>query len=662
MRAKLFPNRKMSMKAECDIHNLNLAEHDRFTAYDDYLFRQGRHYFLYEKFGARYFHDKSGGRTRFRVWAPGAKRIWVVGEANDWKTEHGFALRPSALGVWEGAADKWRPGQAYKYLIDTGKASLWRADPFARSYESPLNGNVLICDSSYVWHDDIWMSERKKKVFSQEAINIYELHLGSWKRPEDSKRQFYSYRELSDILPAYLNDLNYTHVEFLPITEHPFYGSWGYQSIGYFAPTNRYGSPDDLKTLIDSLHEAGIGVILDWVPSHFPEDTIGLKYFDGSHQFDYEDPRLGYHEDWGSYIFDYGKGEVVSFLISSAMFWVKEFHFDAIRVDAVASMLYRDYSRTHNNWLPNCDGGRENFEAIDFLKTLNHSIHSECPGVFMIAEESTDWPHVTSRHQANSLNFDLKWDMGWMHDTLSYFYLDPIHRKFHQNNLTFRSLYETSEFFLLSLSHDEVVYGKKSLVSKMPGDTWQKFANLRLLYSYMMALPGKKLLFMGSEFAQWSEWNHDCALDWSALSKDEHRCMMGFVRELNALYIDLPALHASDYRDDGFEWIDARDVDQSIISFIRRDTAVNQIVVCLFNFTPVTRSKYRLGVPSKGPWYELLNSDGRVFGGSGASSNESVMSEAISCHHRPYSLCLDVPPLAALYLIWEGDHADKASI
>lgn len=641
---------------------------DRLSAYDEYLFKQGRHYLLYEKFGARYLDGsldrQSGGKTRFRVWAPHAKKICVVGQINDWQPDKGFVLVPEAPGVWKGVFDGWQPGQAYKYVIDTGSDLLWRSDPFARFYASPLNGNVLIYKSTYKWLDDVWMSRRKKLEFSNEAINIYELHIGSWQRPEDGHRQFYSYKDLCDVLPSYLKDLNYTHVEFLPITEHPFYGSWGYQSIGYFAPTNRYGSPDDLKSLIDCLHQAGIGVILDWVPSHFPEDTTGLKYFDGSHQFDYQDPRLGYHKEWGSFVFDYGKGEVVSFLLSSAMFWLKEFHFDGIRVDAVASMLYRDYSRPHNQWLPNCYGGRENLEAIEFLQSLNQSIHNECPGVLMIAEESTNWAHVTTRQSITSpsLGFDLKWDMGWMHDTLNYFSLDPIHRKYHQNNLTFRSLYQGSEFFLLSLSHDEVVYGKKSLVSKMPGDLWQKFANLRLLYSYMMALPGKKLLFMGSEFGQLSEWNHDTSLDWSSTLRNEHQGMMNFVRELNGLYLDLPALHVMDYQREGFDWIDTSDIDQSIISFIRQAKGINQVVLCLFNFTPVPRSNYRVGVPFKGTWFEILNSDACLFWGSGSGENKRVMAECIGSHLKPYSLCLDIPPLAALYMIWEGHDADEASI
>jgi 1,4-alpha-glucan branching enzyme len=618
---------------------------------DLFLFNEGSHYRLYEKLGAHPMTVEGSKGTYFAVWAPNARQVSVIGEFNNWnKSCH--PLRPKGQsGIWEGFVPGVRKGTIYKYYIVShhGDYSVEKADPFAFYAETPPKTASIVWDLDYSWGDQAWMDKRRSRNALHAPIAIYEVHLGSWMRvPEEGNRPL-TYRELAPRLAEYLQQTGFTHVEFLPVMEHPFYGSWGYQTTGYFAPTSRYGTPRDFMYLVDYLHQHDIGVIVDWVPSHFPNDEHGLGYFDGTHLYEHADPRKGVHPDWNSFVFNYGRHEVRSFLLSNAMFWLDKYHVDGLRIDAVASMLYLDYGRKEGEWIPNQYGGRENLEAVAFLRRLNEAIYQEKPDVQTIAEESTAWPMVSRPTYVGGLGFGLKWDMGWMHDTLEYMAKDPIYRRYHHNNLTFRLLYAFFENFILPLSHDEVVHGKGSLLGKMPGDDWHKFANLRLLLGYMYAQPGKKLLFMGGEFGQWREWAHDESLDWHLLQYAPHSGLRHWVTDLNRLYRRESALHQLDFDPAGFEWIDCNDVENSVVSFVRKGHNAQDIVLVVCNFTPVTRLGYRVGVPSPGFWKELLNSDAREYGGSGQGNLGGVEAEAVPSHGRPCSLNITLPPLAALF-------------
>jgi 1,4-alpha-glucan branching enzyme len=626
----------------------DLAPGTALTDHDVYLFREGTHTRLYEKLGSRVSHDGKETGTAFAVWAPNAEAVSVIGDFNGWdRARHRLVARGDGSGIWEGFVAGVGPGARYKYHV----ASRYRGyradkgDPFAFAWEAPPQTASRVWDLGYDWGDGDWMAARRARNALTAPLSIYEMHLGSWRRRDGSA--FLTYRELAAELPAYLGDLGFTHVEFLPLTEHPFYGSWGYQTTGYFAPTARYGTPQDFMYLVDRLHHHGIGVILDWVPSHFPGDEHGLAYFDGTHLYEHADPRQGYHPDWSSYIFNYGRNEVRAVLASSARFWLDKYHADGLRVDAVASMLYLDYGRQGGEWVPNRFGGRENLEAIEFLRHVNEAVYRDFPGVQTIAEESTAWPMVSRPTYVGGLGFGLKWNMGWMHDTLAYMARDPIHRRHHQGEITFSIWYAFSENFVLPLSHDEVVYGKRSLLSKMPGDDWQRFANLRLLLGYMWTHPGKKLLFMGGEFGQWREWNHDQSLDWHLLDQAPHRQTQQWVRDLNALYRAEPALHASDCSAAGFEWIDTGDAAQSVLSYLRRaDDGATILVAC--NFTPIPRQNYRLGVPNGGFWRELLNSDATCYGGSGQGNLGGIEAAPVAAAGRNHSLNVTLPPLGVV--------------
>jgi 1,4-alpha-glucan branching enzyme len=628
------------------------AEIGLLTDQDLYLFNEGRNYRTYEKLGSHLTSVGGENGTSFSVWAPNAREVTVIGSFNGWDpSSHPLRARGSS-GIWEGFVPEVSKGAIYKFHIVSQQHGFVvdKADPFGVFHEKPPRTASVVWDLEYQWADEDWMKNRRGKNSLQAPISIYEVHLGSWMRvPEEHNRPL-SYREIAPRLADYAQHMHFTHVQLLPVMEHPFYGSWGYQTTGYFAPTARYGTPQDFMYLADYLHQRGIGVILDWVPSHFPSDEHGLAYFDGTHLFEHADSRQGFHPDWKTFIFNYGRNEVRSFLLSSAMFWLDKYHADGLRVDAVASMLYLDYSRKENEWLPNRYGGRENLEAIDFLRQLNQEVYKEYPGIQTIAEESTSWPMVSRPIYLGGLGFGLKWDMGWMHDTLKYFALDPIHRKYHHNTLTFRMLYGFTENFVLPLSHDEVVYGKGSLIQKMAGDEWQKFANLRLLFGYMYAQPGKKLIFMGDEFAQVREWAHDGGLDWQVLQYPFHRGLQSWLEQLNRLYGSEPALHELDTDPRGFEWIDCNDNAASTLSLLRKGKASGQNVAVVCNFTPVPRIGYRLGVPTGGFWRELLNSDAKEYGGSGMGNFGGVLAEEQPVHGRPFSLNLTLPPLAALFL------------
>jgi 1,4-alpha-glucan branching enzyme len=622
------------------------------TEQDLYLFNQGRDYRAYEKLGAHLTSvgDQSG--ASFSVWAPNARAVSVIGSFNGWNPlSHPLRVRESS-GIWEGFIPGVIKGSVYKFHIVSRNNGFVvdKADPFGFWHEKPPRTASVVWDLDYQWADHDWMQNREGRNSLHAPISIYEVHLGSWMRvPEENNRSL-SYREMAPRLADYAQRMNFTHVELLPVMEHPFYGSWGYQTTGYFAPTARYGTPQDFMYLVDCLHDRGIAVILDWVPSHFPTDEHGLAYFDGTHLFEHSDARQGFHPDWKTLIFNYGRDEVRSFLLSSAMFWLDKYHVDGLRVDAVASMLYLDYSRKEGEWLPNKYGGRENLEAIEFLRQFNIEAYKEYPGIQTFAEESTSWPMVSRPIYLGGLGFGLKWDMGWMHDTLEYFAHDPIHRKYHHNQLTFRMLYSFTENFVLPLSHDEVVHGKGSLIGKMPGDEWQKFANLRLLFAYMYAQPGKKLLFMGDEFGQVREWAHDSSLDWDVLQYPVHHGLQSWVEQLNWLYAREPALHDFDADPNGFEWIDCNDNAASTISLLRKSRSPSQNIVVVCNFTPIPRLNYRLGVPAGGFWREILNSDAKEYGGSGMGNLGGVLAEEQPVHGRPFSLNLTLPPLGALFL------------
>ena len=571
----------------------------------------------------------------------------MVGDFNAWDPAGApMTMRADSSGVWECFVPDARHGQRYKYYLSWPGGEGERADPFALFSEGPPATASIIWDLHYDWEDGDWMADRAGRNGLESPWSVYEVHLGSWRR--DEQGEFMNYRRIAHELADYVRDAGFTHVEIMPVAEHPFYGSWGYQSTGYFAPSSRYGCPQDFRYFVDYLHRQGIGVILDWVPGHFPTDVHGLANFDGTALFEHADPRQGFHPEWKSAIFNYGRYEVAGFLICNAMYWIREFHLDGLRVDGVASMLYLDYSRPHDQWVPNRFGGRENLAAIELLQELNKTVYEEFPDVQTIAEESTSWPMVSKPVYLGGLGFGLKWNMGWMNDSLTYMELDPIFRKFHHNLLTFALWYAYAENFVLPLSHDEVVYGKKSLISKMPGDYWHKMAGLRALFGYMFGLPGKKLLFMGAEFGQWREWNHDLQLDWDLLNFPAHDGIRAWVRDLNRIYRERPALHELDFDPSGFAWENCHDSDQSVLSFFRRDKAGRPIlVVC--NFTPVPRENYIVGVDAGGTWRELLNSDSQLYGGSGAGNMGQVRAEAIPAHNLPYSLSLVLPPLGVLY-------------
>jgi 1,4-alpha-glucan branching enzyme len=623
-----------------------------FTADDLHLFNEGTHYDLWRKLGAHVLPIVDTIGTYFAVWAPNAERVSVIGDFNSWDNERHPLRQRARSGIWEGFVPDVEAGASYKYRIvsrGSGHAAD-KADPFAfRQERSPGRASV-VWRLDYDWQDAAWMATRHERNRLQAPISIYEVHLGSWRRIAQEGNRPLNYREIAFDLCEHVRQFGFTHVEFLPVMEHPFFGSWGYQTTGYFAPTSRYGTPQDFKFLIDHLHQHGIGVILDWVPSHFPHDEHGLAYFDGTHLYEHDDPRQRVQPDWNSYVFNYGRNEVRSFLISSAMFWLEEYHIDGLRVDAVASMLYLDYSRQPGQWIPNKYGGRENLEAIEFLRQFNTAVYARHPNVQTFAEESTAWPMVSRPAHVGGLGFGLKWDMGWMHDTLAYLAHDPVHRKFHHGQLTFRMVYAFNENFVLPLSHDEVVHGKQSLLSKMPGDEWQKFANLRLLLAYMFAMPGKKLLFMGSELAPWDEWSHDDALPWQQLEDPQRRALGRWLAALNTAYRNEPALHALDCDPSGFEWIDTHDSEHSVISLLRKSPDGREQIAVVCNFTPVPRNNYRIGAPRGGFWRELLNSDASEHGGSGHGNLGGVEASPVPCLGRMHSLTLTLPPLAAVFL------------
>ena len=623
----------------------------RLTEHDVYLFKQGNHFRLFEKLGSHPMAVDGARGTYFAVWAPNAKSVSVIGDFNGWNTgAHMLAARGDGSGIWEGFVPGVSQGCLYKYHIVSTYADYAadKGDPFAHYWEiSPLTASV-VWDLHYQWADDGWMKNRHRHNSLAAPCAIYEVHLGSWRRVPEEGNRFLTYRELAESLAQYVSDMGFTHVEFLPVMEHPFYGSWGYEPVGYYAPTSRFGTPQDFMYLVDLLHQNGIGVILDWVVSHFPSDIHGLVYFDGTHLYEHMDPRQGFHPDWKSYIFNYGRNEVRSFLISNALFWMDRYHADGLRVDAVSSMLYLDFSRKEGEWVPNRYGGRENLEAMSFLRRVNETVYGAAPDIQTFAEEYTAWPMVTRPVYLGGLGFGMKWNMGWTHDTLGYFSQDPIRRKQHHNKLTSGLAYAFSENFLLPLSHDEVVYGQGSLLGKMPGDDWQRFANLRLLLGYLYTHPGKKLLFMGAEFGQRQEWNHDRSLDWHLLEEPPHRDLQKWIKDLNRFYRGRPALYELDFEPGGFEWIDSADYKQSVLSFLRKAKSEEDTLVVVCNFTPVLRRDYRVGLPSGGRWAEVLNSDLKEYGGSGQSNPGELIAEPVPFHGRDHSLSLTLPPLGIL--------------
>jgi 1,4-alpha-glucan branching enzyme len=610
------------------------------TDLDRWTFNEGSHTRLYEVLGAH--HDTDG--ATFRVWAPNAGRVSVVGDFNDWDGD-AAPMEPGDTGIWETHVPGVRHGHHYKFRISprVGARAFEKADPHAFFAEVAPRTASIVWDLAYDWNDSEWMAKRRDRNSLHAPISVYEVHLGSWMHGE------VNYRTIAPKLADHVERNNFTHIELMPIMEHPFYGSWGYQTTGYYAPTSRFGTPQDLMAFVDHMHARGIGVILDWVPSHFPNDEFALSRFDGTYLYEHADPRLGFHPDWNSLIFNYDRYEVRSFLTSSAHFWLDRYHVDGLRVDAVASMLYRDYSRQPGEWIPNEHGGRENLGAIQFLRQLNESVYADFPDVQTYAEESTAWPMVSRPTDIGGLGFGLKWDMGWMHDSLRYLARDPIYRSHHHNELTFRAVYQFSENFILPLSHDEVVHGKKSLLAKQPGDRWQQLANLRLLYGYQYGAPGKKLLFMGAEFAEEHEWHHDRGLDWTLLSRPEHEGVCRWVSDINAVYRHEPALHRHDCDAAGFMWIEADDGRNSVLAFLRRADPDRPVLVAI-NFTPVVRHDYRLGVPLRGQWSEILNSDLDVYGGSGVSNTGRLVADYVPWHGHDHSLSLTLPPLGVVML------------
>jgi 1,4-alpha-glucan branching enzyme len=616
---------------------------------DLYLFGEGNHLRLYDKLGAHPMEHEGVAGTSFAVWAPNASRVSVIGDFNFWDGRRHAMRKHPGVGVWEIFIPEVGEGAPYKYEIKGPNGDLLpqKADPFGFQAEKlPGKASVVHDPSLYEWGDAAWMGERESKTALDAPMATYEVHLGSWRRNPDGS--YYTYTQLVDELVPYVVEMGYTHVEFLPPTEHPFDGSWGYQPLGLYAPTSRFGTPDDFKRLVDAFHQAGIGVIMDWVPAHFPEDPHGLGLFDGTHLYEHADPRQGRHPDWGTLVFNYGRGEVRNYLLANALFWVSEYHVDGLRVDAVASMLYLDYSREQGEWVPNVHGGNENLEAVAFLQRTNELVFGQHPGATTLAEESTAWPMVSRPTSMGGLGFGYKWNMGWMHDSLQYMSEDPINRRYHHNEITFSLVYAFNENFVLPLSHDEVVHGKRSLIDKMPGDDWQKFANLRAYYGFMYTHPGKQLLFMGGELAQRCEWNHDTSLDWHLLEEPPHMGVQTLVRDLNAIYSATPALYEVDFEPAGFAWIEGGDIENSVVSFLRRGISDLAIVVC--NFTPVVRQGYRIGVPEGGTYEEAINTDDTSYGGSGVRNSEGVSAEKVPAHGRQYSLSLTLPPLATIIL------------
>ena len=627
-----------------------VISYSRFTDFDIDLFKSGKHYRLYEKFGSHIMIHNGVEGTYFAVWAPSAKSVSVIGDFNYWiEGEHQLDVRWDGSGIWEGFIPGVGKGNLYKYKIHShhGDIKTEKADPYARRCEHPPKTASVVWDSNHDWEDKAWLKKRKKHNAIDAPFSVYEVHLGSWKRHTKENR-FLTYEELADELVDYVKAMNFTHVELMPIMEYPYDPSWGYQLTGYFAPTSRFGYPEDFKLLVDKLHQNGIGVILDWVPSHFPEDAHGLGFFDGSHLYEHPDKRKGYHPDWKSLIFNYGRNEVKSFLISNAMFWLDEYHADGLRVDAVASMLFLDYSRNDGEWEPNIYGGRENLEAIAFMKELNEAVYSAFPDVQTIAEESTSFPMVSKPTYIGGLGFGMKWMMGWMHDTLQYFAKEPIYRQHHQNDLTFSMTYAFTENFMLPLSHDEVVYGKHSILGRMPGDEWQRFANLRLLYSYMFTHPGTKLLFQGGEFGQSEEWNFQQSLDWHLLEYDVHKGVQALVRDLNALYRKERALYEKQFQADGFEWIDYNDTENSVISYIRKGHKESDDIIVVCNMTPIPRENYRIGLPRAGSIKEVFNSDLKMYNGTGNYKNKATKSEVKAWQFREHSTEISIPPLGMI--------------
>ncbi|WOD44986.1 1,4-alpha-glucan branching protein GlgB [Hwangdonia lutea] len=621
--------------------------HSLFTEFDINLFKAGKHFRLYEKFGSHLITVDGIDGVYFAVWAPTAKQVSVIGDFNYWmEGEHQLNVRWDSSGIWEGFIPLVEKGAIYKYKIQSNNNDIKteKADPYARRYEHNPKTASIVWDDDYKWKDKNWMKTRKKHNALDAPFSVYEVHLGSWKKQVEENR-FLSYYELADDLVNYVKDMNFTHVEFMPIMEFPYDPSWGYQVTGYFAPTSRFGYPEEFKYLVDKFHQAGIGIILDWVPSHFPEDAHGLGFFDGSNLYEHPDKRKGYHQDWKSLIFNYERNEVRSFLISNAVFWLDQYHADGLRVDAVASMLFLDYSREDGEWEPNIHGGRENLAVISFLKELNEEVYSSFPDVQTIAEESTAFPGVSKPVFLGGLGFGMKWMMGWMHDTLEYFAKDPIYRKFHQNDITFSLAYAFSENFMLPLSHDEVVYGKKSILGRMPGDEWQRFANLRLLYSYMFTHPGTKLVFMGGEFGQQDEWDFEGSLDWNLLEFKSHKNFQHFFKALNSLYNTTPALFEKAFSSEGFEWISFDDHENCVLSYIRKGKKAADDVVVVCNLTPTVREKYRIGVTKKGKLTEIFNSDEKAFGGSGISNSKEIGIKKQSWNGKDYSAEITLPPL-----------------
>lgn len=619
--------------------------------YDLYLIAEGTHYNQYDKLGAHEMTVDGVEGVFFAVWAPNAIRVSVTGDFNEWDGRRHMMRVRGSTGVWELFIPGLRQGVIYKYEVKSRYKGFLaeKADPYAFYSElRPKSASVVWNLDRYLWSDNRWMEARKETNWFESPMSIYEVHLGSWRRVPEEGGRWLTYRELADSLVPYVKDMGYTHVELMPVSEHPLDESWGYQTVGYFSCTSRYGTPDDFMYFVDSMHQAGVGVIIDWVPAHFPKDAHGLAYFDGTALYEYGDPLKGEQKDWGTLVFNYGRTEVANFLISNALFWLDKYHIDGLRVDAVASMLYLDYSRKPGQWTPNKFGGNENLEAVALIKRFNEIVHGRHPGVLTVAEESTAWPAVSRPTHLGGLGFSMKWNMGWMNDILRYFSDDPIFRKYHQNNLTFALLYAFTENFILVLSHDEVVYGKRSLLDKMPGDFWQKFANLRLLFSYMFAQPGKKLHFMGAEIGQWWEWNANSSLDWHLLQYEPHKKLQAFVKDLNDLYRSEPSMHEVDFTYEGFEWIDFSDYGRSIVSFIRKAKNPADFLVFVFNFTPVRRYNYRIGVPKGGFYREVLNSDSGLYWGSNTGNQGGRNADAIPWHRRPCSLNLDLPPLGAL--------------
>ncbi|MDH4100975.1 MAG: 1,4-alpha-glucan branching protein GlgB [Nitrospirota bacterium] len=636
-------------------HSWELEDPYRFppvlSDFDLHLMGEGSHYKKYEKLGAHLCEKEGVKGVSFAVWAPNAKRVSVVGDFNRWDgRRHPMRIR-GLTGVWEIFIPGLVEGEKYKFEIKSknGDYLVEKSDPYAFYAEMRPKTASLVHDiNRYQWNDDQWMNERERRNALDAPVAIYEMHPGSWRRKAEEGNRFLTYHELADELIPYVKEMGFTHIELMPVTEHPFDGSWGYQTVGYYAPTSRFGTPEDFMYFVDRCHQEGIGVLLDWVPAHFPKDGHGLSYFDGTHLYEHEDPRLGEHQDWGTLIYNFGRNEVSNFLLASALFWLDKYHLDGLRVDAVASMLYLDYSRKEGEWLPNRYGGRENLEAIDFLKRFNELIHQYHPGVMTCAEESTSWGGVSRPTYTGGLGFSMKWNMGWMHDTLEYFSKDPIHRRYHHGNLTFSLLYAFTENFILPFSHDEVVHGKRSLLDKMPGDFWQRFANMRLLLAFMYGHPGKKLLFMGAEIGQWKEWNFDGSLDWHLLQWEPHHKLQKFVADLNKFYQGEPSLHQVDFDWHGFEWIDFHDADNSSIAFLRRAKDPADHIAFAFNFTPVPRTGYRLGVPEGGFYQEVLNSDSEVYYGSNMGNSGGVMAEPTPWQGKPFSINIVLPPLAAV--------------